>query len=176
MNGTPSFPTTGFGHKQLQKTGAVTKRDCSRERVAKLCFTTRSRFVRSRLMPKSSAFRHSRIYRRKIRGACPRIFRIFIEIGLRPKSLIDFCNSLTGAVTKRDCSRCYYYLRLFQQDKSVFVGTDTVYEKHILVQAAGAADEACFFVRPCGFDANAGRIVCMAVPKSDDGLLFVGFA
>ena len=64
------------------------------ERVAKLRFTTRSRFVRSRLMPKSSAFRHSRIYRRKIRGACPRIFRIFIEIGLRPKSLIDFCNSL----------------------------------------------------------------------------------
>ena len=47
-------------------------------------------------MPKSSAFRHSRIYRRKIRGACPRIFQILIEIGLRPKSLIDFCNSLTG--------------------------------------------------------------------------------
>ena len=54
-----------------------------------------NRFVRSRLMPKSSAFRHSRIYRRKIRGACPRIFRIFIEIGLRPKKLIDFCNSLS---------------------------------------------------------------------------------
>ena len=53
-----------------------------------------NRFVRSRLMPKSSAFRHSRIYRRKIRGACPRIFQILIEIGLRPKSLIDFCNSL----------------------------------------------------------------------------------
>ena len=48
-------------------------------------------------MPKSSAFRHSRIYRRKIRGACPRIFQIFIEIGLRPKSLIDFCNSLKAA-------------------------------------------------------------------------------
>ena len=50
-----------------------------------------NRFVRSRLMPKSSAFRHSRIYRRKIRGACPRIFWIFIEIGLRPKSFIDSC-------------------------------------------------------------------------------------
>ena len=57
-----------------------------------------NRFVRSRLMPKSSAFRHSRIYRWKIRGACPRIFRIFIEIGLRPKSLMDFCDSLKGAV------------------------------------------------------------------------------
>jgi len=57
-----------------------------------------NRFVRSRLMSKSSAFRHSRIYRRKIRGTCPRIFRIFIEIGLRPKSLIDFCNSLNAGL------------------------------------------------------------------------------
>ena len=53
-----------------------------------------NRFVRSRLMPKSSAFRHSRIYQRKIRGACPRIFRIFIETELCPNNLIDFCNSL----------------------------------------------------------------------------------
>ena len=80
-------PPHTCNRKALRKNGGL-------ERVAKLRFTTRSRFVRSRLMPKSSAFRHSRIYRRKIRGACPRIFRIFIEIGLRPKSLIDFCNSL----------------------------------------------------------------------------------
>ena len=100
MNGTPSFPTTGSGHKQLQKTGAVTKRDCSR----------------------------------------------------------------------------YVFMQLFQQDKSVFVGTDTVYEQHILVQTAGTADEACFFVRLCGFDANAGGIVRMAVPKADGCLLFIGFA
>ena len=66
-----------------------------------------NRFVRSRLMPKSSAFRHSRIYRRKIRGACPRIFRIFIEIGLRPKSLIDFCNSLKRHVRSRTCL-CFF--------------------------------------------------------------------
>ena len=80
-------PPHTCNRKALRKNGGL-------ERVAKLRFTTRSRFVRSRLMPKSSAFRHSRIYRRKIRGACPRIFRIFIEIGLRPKSLIGFCNSL----------------------------------------------------------------------------------
>ena len=66
-----------------------------------------NRFVRSRLMSKSSAFRHSRIYRRKIRGTCPRIFRIFIEIGLRPKSLIDFCNSLKGRVRSRTCP-CFF--------------------------------------------------------------------
>ena len=72
-----------------------------------------NRFVRSRLMPKSSAFRHSRIYRRKIRGACPRIFRIFIEIGLCPKSLIDFCNSNKDRSSKRSLFNTSLYYASF---------------------------------------------------------------
>ena len=67
---------------------------CALERVAKLRFTARKQ-IRA-LAPHAKKLRFSTLANLsvKIRGACPRIFRIFIEIGLRPKSLIDFCNSL----------------------------------------------------------------------------------
>ena len=68
------------------------------ERVAKLRFTTRKQIRTLAPHAKKLRFSNSRIYRRKIRGTCPRIFRIFIEIGLRPKSLIDFCNNLNAGL------------------------------------------------------------------------------
>ena len=71
------------------------------ERVAKLCFTTRKQ-IRA-LAPHAKKLRFSTLANLSVKNPWRMSpdFSDFIEIGLRPKSLIDFCNSLPHPVSSR---------------------------------------------------------------------------
>ena len=72
----------------------VSLKACGFERVAKLRFTTRKQ-IRA-LAPHAKKLRFSTLANLSVKNPWRMSpdFSDFIEIGLRPKSLIDFCNSL----------------------------------------------------------------------------------